>query len=175
MDLILETNRLLLRPFQHSDAEAMFELDSNPKVHLYLGNNPLTSIDQCHDYINSIQKQYVQNGIGRFIAELKDTREVIGWAGLKLVTEEENDHVDFYDVGYRLIERYWRKGYASEAANAWVNYGFEEMKIPTMYAMAHIDNTGSNKIIQSMGFKQKNQYLHSGIPCYWYELQNPNR
>jgi len=172
MNLQLETERLLLRPFQFSDAEAMFALDSNPKVHLYLGNNPVTSIDQCYAYIESIRNQYSTNGIGRFIAELKDTKEVIGWAGLKLVTEEENNHINFYDVGYRLQEKYWGKGYASEAAQAWVDYGFKEIKIPTMYAMAHIDNVGSNKIIQKMGFQQKNTYLHNNIPCYWYELEN---
>jgi ribosomal-protein-alanine N-acetyltransferase len=174
MNLQLETERLLLRPFEFSDAESMFALDSNPKVHLYLGNNPVTSIDQCYAYIESIRNQYSKNGIGRFIIELIDTQEVIGWAGLKLVTEEENDHVNFYDVGYRLQEKYWGKGYASEAAQAWVDFAFKKMKIPTMYAMAHINNAGSNKIIQKMGFHQKNVYLHNGIPCYWYELDNNN-
>ena len=172
MELLLETERLLLRPFEFSDAEVMFTLDSNPKVHLYLGNNPVTSIDQCYGYIESIRNQYNKHGIGRFIAELKDTKEVIGWAGLKLVTEEENNHVNFYDVGYRLLEEYWRKGYASEAAKAWVDYAFQVMQLPTLYAMAHIDNVGSNTIIQNLGFTQKNQYLHHDTPCYWYELNN---
>jgi ribosomal-protein-alanine N-acetyltransferase len=174
VNLRLETERLLLRPFEHTDAEAMFALDSNPNVHLYLGNNPLTSIDQCHAYIDSIQKQYRQNGIGRFVAVLKDTGETIGWIGLKLVTEEENGHVNFYDIGYRLREEFWGKGYASEAAQAWVDYAFNEMKIPTLYAMAHIDNDGSNRILQKLGMQQKNIYGHSDLPCYWYELDNYN-
>ena len=172
MNLILETDRLLLRPFEFSDAEDMFAMDSNPNVHLFLGNNPLTKIEQCQEYIKNIQNQYVQNGIGRFIAETKDTHEVIGWIGLKLVTEEENNHSNFYDIGYRLREEFWGKGYAYEGAKAWRDYAFNEMKIPILNGMAHIDNIGSNRILQKLGMQQKNQYLHHDIPCYWYELHN---
>lgn len=173
MDLILETERLLLRPMEHADAEALFEMDSNPNVHLYLGNEPLTDIEDCYGYIKNIQNQYVKNGIGRFVMVLKDTNEVIGWAGLKFITEEaENDHINFYDIGYRLQEKHWRKGYAIEAAKAWLHHAFTEMKIPTIYASAHVENVGSNTILQKIGLQQKGTYLHHDIPCYWYELNN---
>ena len=174
MNLILETDRLILRPFEFSDAEAMFAMDSNPNVHLYLGNNPLTKIEQCHDYINSIKNQYIQNGIGRFVAELKDTNEAIGWIGLKLVTEEENNHTNFYDIGYRLREEFWGKGFAYEGAKAWQDYAFSQMKIPVLNAMAHVDNTGSNRILQKLDMHQKNQYLSHDCLCNWYELENNN-
>ena len=172
MNFVLKTERLLLRPFQFTDAETLFALDSNPNVHLYLGNNPVTSIEQCYVTIENVLNQYLKNSIGRFVIELLDNQEVVGWAGIKLVAEEENQHVNFYDLGYRLQEKYWNKGYASEAAKAWLDYAFQKMKIPTLYAIAHIENVGSNKIIQKLGFQQKNQYSHHGIPCYWYELNN---
>ena len=173
MNLTIETERLLLRPMQIEDAEALFEMDSNPNVHLYLGNKPLTDIEDCNGYIKNIQNQYVQNGIGRFAVVLKDTSEVIGWAGLKFITEEEeNGHINFYDIGYRLQEKHWRKGYASEAAKAWLNHAFTTMKIPTVYASAHVDNLGSNTILQKIGLKQNGIYSHQDIPCYWYESVN---
>lgn len=172
MNLILETERLLLRPIQMDDARALFEMDSNPNVHLYLGNEPLTDIQECYGYIKSIQNQYNQNGIGRFVIVLKETKEVIGWAGLKFITEEENGHHNFYDIGYRLQQKHWRKGYALEAAIAWRDYAFTEMKIPVIYASAHADNIGSNAILQKIGLHQKNKYLYHDIPCYWYELEN---
>ena len=175
MNLILETERLLLRPFEFSDDEALFAMDSNPNVHLYLGNNPLTKIEQVHEYIQSVKNQYAQNGIGRFIAETKDNKEVIGWIGLKFITEPENNHVNFYDIGYRLREEFWNKGYAFEGAKAWLDYAFAEIQIPTIYATAHIENTGSNKILQKLEMLQKEQYLHHDIPCYWYELENLKR
>lgn len=172
MDLIIETERLILRQLLLSDAEAMFELDSNPNVHLYLGNTPVKSIDECLGYIGNIRNQYIKNGIGRFAVVLKETNEVIGWAGIKFITEPENNHVNFYDIGYRFIERHWRKGYGFESAKAWLDYGFNEMKIPIIYASAHIDNSGSNKILQKIGLKLKGKYIDDDLVYNWYELEN---
>lgn len=173
MNLTLNTERLLLRPIENADAEALFEMDSNPNVHLYLGNEPLTDIEDCHGYIEHIQNQYIKNGIGRFVIVLKETNETIGWAGIKFITEEEeNGHINFHDIGYRLQEKHWRKGYALEAATAWLHHAFTIMKIPTIYASAHVDNLGSNTILKKIGLQQKGTYSHHGIPCNWYELQN---
>lgn len=174
MNLILETERLLLRPLLASDAEALFEMDNNPNVHLYLGNEPVQAIDDVYGYIESIQNQYIKNGIGRFTVVVKDTNEVIGWAGIKFVTEPENNRTNFYDLGYRLQEKHWRKGYGLEAAKAWLDYGFNQMKIPIMIATAHVDNDGSNTILQKIGMVKKEQYLYDDLLCNWYELQNPN-
>lgn len=172
MNLILETERLLMRPFEFSDEEALFALDSNPNVHLYLGNNPVTEIEQVREYIKNIKNQYEQNGIGRFAVELKDTKEVIGWAGLKFITEEDNGHVNFYDIGYRLREEFWGKGYAYEAAVKWLDHALHTMKVPAIYASAHIENIGSNKILQKIGLQQNGQFLWNGLTCNWYELEN---
>ena len=172
MSFILETNRLLMRPFKASDNEAMFAMDANPNVHKYLGNQPLTNIEQCDEYIKSIQNQYVDNGIGRYVVILKETKEIIGWAGLKFITETENNHVNFYDIGYRFAETYWGKGYGYEAAKAWLDHAFQVMKVPEVFATAHVENRGSNKILQKIGLKQNGQYLHYDILCNWYELKN---
>ena len=56
MNLILETDRLVLREMLLSDAEALFEMDSNPKVHQYLWNKPLTEISEVHSYIELCQR-----------------------------------------------------------------------------------------------------------------------
>lgn len=172
MNCTVESERLLFRPIEISDADALFELDSNPNVHQYLGNNPLTSVDQVLGYISSVQKQYVDNGIGRFAVVLKESNEVIGWAGLKFITEPENNHVNFYDLGYRLQEKHWRKGYALEAAKAWRDYAFNEINIPIIYASAHIDNVGSNHILQKIGMQQNGQFYWEDLRCNWYELKN---
>jgi RimJ/RimL family protein N-acetyltransferase len=173
MDLILETDRLLLREMKLSDAEALFEMDRNPKVHQYLWNKPLTDISEVNNIINSVQEQYKQNKIGRFVMVLKETNEVIGWAGLKLNTEMVNNKIHFYDIGYRLNENFWGKGYASEASFAWLDYGFKTMKIPVMEAAAHSDNIASNRILQKIGLQMTETYLEDGVSWNWYELKNP--
>jgi len=62
----IETRRLLIRELLPEDADGMFELESNPNVHLYLGNKPLQSIEESREAIRFIRKQYVDNGIGRW-------------------------------------------------------------------------------------------------------------
>jgi RimJ/RimL family protein N-acetyltransferase len=174
MNLILETERLILREMLPSDAEALFEMDSNPNVHKYLWNKPLTSIDGVYQYIEMVRNQYLENNIGRFVVVLKETNELIGWAGLKYNTEIVNNKVHFYDIGYRLNEKFWGKGYASEASFAWLDYGFNVMKIKVMEAAAHTDNIASNRILQKIGLKMTEQYLEEGVSWNWYELKNPN-
>jgi RimJ/RimL family protein N-acetyltransferase len=63
MNLKLETKRLYLRPINEDDDQDFFEMDSNPKVHEFLGNKPVTSIEQSRGYIKSILQQYKDNGV----------------------------------------------------------------------------------------------------------------
>ena len=172
MNLILKTDRLLLRELKLSDVEAFFAMDNNPNVHNYLWNKPVQKIEEIIEIIQSVRQQYVDNGIGRFAMISKETNEFIGWAGLKYNTEAVNNKVNFYDIGYRLDEKFWGKGYASEAAEAWLNYGFETMKIKTMEAAAHIDNLASNRILQKIGMQFTGQYLEDAISWNWYQLEN---
>jgi [ribosomal protein S5]-alanine N-acetyltransferase len=173
MDLILETDRLLLREMKLLDAEALFEMDRNPNVHQYLWNKPVKDISEVHATIESVQLQYKNNNIGRFVMVLKETKELIGWAGLKFNTEMVNNKIHFYDIGYRLDEKFWGKGYASEASFAWLEYGFQTMKIPVMEAAAHSDNIASNRILQKIGLQMTETYLEDGVSWNWYELKNP--
>lgn len=173
MNLNLETDRLLLREFQLSDAEAFFAMDSNPIVHQYLWNKPVQKIEETIEIIEFVRKQYVDNGIGRFAVILKETNEFIGWAGLKYNTELVNNKTNFYDIGYRLDEKFWGKGYASEASFAWLKYAFEIMNIKTVEAAAHTENVASNRILQKIGMRMTEQYLEDGISWNWYVMDNP--
>lgn len=172
MNIIIETERLLLREILPSDDKGMFRLDSNPNVHKFLGNNPVNSIEESRKYITNIRNQYLENGIGRYAVILKETNDFIGWCGIKYITEPENGYINLYELGYRFIEEYWGKGYGYESAKAWLEYGFKTMKIQTMYASANTKNSGSRKILEKIGMQQKNEFNWNGIPCIWYELEN---
>ena len=175
MNLILETDRLILREFQLSDAEAFFAMDSNLKVHQYLWNKPVQKIEETIEVIEFVRKQYSDNGIGRFAMISKESNEFIGWAGLKFNTEMVNNKVNFYDIGYRLDEKFWGKGYASEATFAWLKYAFETMNIKTLEAAAHSENAASNRILQKIGMQMTETYLEDDISWNWYVLENENQ
>ncbi|CAM1359003.1 GNAT family acetyltransferase [Tenacibaculum soleae] len=174
MKFYLETNRLILREIQTTDVNGIFELDSNEKVHQYLGKNPIKTKQQALENIQFIQQQYKKLGIGRFACIEKDTDKFIGWAGLKLNTGEKeklNNHQNFIDIGYRLIPEFWDKGYASEAAFTCLEFGFKEMKYDTIYGAADIENIGSNKILQKIGLQFVNEFNYKDVKVNWYELK----
>ena len=176
MNLIIETERLILRPLELSDAEAMFTMDNNPNVHKYLWQNPTQNIEETIKVIEYVQKQYVDNNIGRFATILKATGEFIGWTGIKFITDHvENGNTNFYDYGYRLDEKFWNKGYASEATKAWLDYGFKEMKIEKMNAYTHAENGASNHILEKHGMQFMEDYFdENSIKWKWWQMNNPN-
>jgi ribosomal-protein-alanine N-acetyltransferase len=174
MDLQLESLRLLYRPFELSDAQALFEMDNNPNVHKYLWQKPTLDIDESIQIIEMLHKQYKENGIGRFATILKETGELIGWTGIKFVNDHiENGNTNFYDYGYRLNEKFWNKGYATEATKAWFDYGFNEMKIETLHAYTHAENGASNHILEKNGMQFMDEYTTAdGINWKWWQLEN---
>lgn len=172
MDLILETERLILRPFEFSDAEAFFKMDNNTEVHKYLWNKPTEKIEETIKTIEIVKQQYMDNKIGRFAVVLKETNEFMGWAGLKYCKQMINNKIDFYDIGYRIDPNFWGKGYATEASFPWLEYGFKTMEIPTMTASAHTANIASNRILQKIGMKMTEQYLEDNISWNWYEMES---
>ncbi len=172
MHIFAETNRLILRELLPSDVEAMFELDSDPEVHRYLGNQPLTDKAQSANIIEFVRQQYTENGIGRWAIIQKSSNEFVGWAGLKFVTQMTNGNQNYYDIGYRLIRRFWGQGIATESAIASLEYGFNVLKIETIYAAAHQHNLASNKILQKIGMTQNGSFDYDGELCNWYEIHS---
>ena len=173
MDLLLETDRLLLRPLELTDAVAMFAMDNNPNVHKYLWQNPTQTLEESTKVIEYIQAQYQKNNIGRFATILKETNEFIGWTGIKFIDEHiENGNTNFYDYGYRLNEKFWNKGYATEASIAWLDYGFNQMNIEKMNAYTHAQNGASNHILQKVGFQFMKDYPDKeGVIWKWWQME----
>lgn len=172
MILNIETPRLILRPLEISDAEAMFAMDSNPTVHQYLWQNPSKDISETIQIIEFVQKQYEENGIGRFATILKETGEFVGWTGIKFINDHvENGNTNFYDYGYRLNEKFWNKGIATEASRAWLDYAFNTMNINEMNAYTHAENGASNHVLNKVGFNFIEDYPDKeGVTWKWWQL-----
>ena len=171
MQVKLETERLLLRPVNLDDTPGFFTLDSDPEVHRYLGNQPVSTIEQSAAMIQGILDQYEQNGIGRLAIIEKKSGNFVGWSGLKY--EEAIRDYGYYDLGYRLIRSFWGQGYATEAAIASLKWGYEEQGYADIYAAADVANIASNRILSKLGTHQET-FQFEGIDCQWYRM-NPVR
>ena len=165
-----QTQNLIYRKITLDDAEEIYELDSNAEVHRYLGNKPIQSLDKAKEIIEYIISQYEINGIGRYAVIEKKSGDFVGWTGLKLEDKETNGYVNYYDIGYRFIPRFWGKGYGYESAKFWFDYGFDELRLDKICGAAHIENIGSNKILQKIGLRFVNKFEYDGALHNWYEL-----
>lgn len=177
MNIRIETPRLIIRELQPEDAAQMFEMDGDPEVHKYLGNHPCTEIEQVQNAIATIRQQYIDYGIGRWAATLKDTGEFIGWTGFKRITDKVNNHVNHLDFGYRHTRKFWGQGYAYEAAKASLDYGIDVLGFKDIYAMTDVENAGSRRLLEKLGFEHKETFAYDGsfvwvkdLPVTWYEL-----
>jgi RimJ/RimL family protein N-acetyltransferase len=102
MKMILETDRLLVREFVESDAEALFQLNSDPQVLRFVPDKQLRSVEQARQMLlDHPIADYRKYGFGRGACILKSSGEQIGFAGLKYLKE-----LDEVDVAYRLIRAY---------------------------------------------------------------------
>lgn len=170
MKVFIETERLILRELLPTDIDAMYDLDSDPEVHKYLGNKPVTDKAQIIEVINFVRQQYLDHGIGRWAIIDKKTNDFIGWSGIKFVTDLTNNHKNYYDLGYRLIRRYWGQGIATETAIASLDYAFNILNAEEVYASANIENIGSNKILQKIGLNFIETFYYEDIKCNWYKI-----
>ncbi len=172
MKIFAETERLILRELMPADAEGMFGMNSDPDVHRYLGNKPVKSIEQSIAEIEFIRKQYVENGIGRWAVIEKTSGNFLGWSGLKLITETTNNHINYYDLGYRFSKRFWGKGYATETAIAVIHYGFTELKLNEIIGIADINNLGSIHVLEKVGLKRVSVFDYDGTKHLWMRIEN---
>ncbi len=171
MEINLETKRLIIREIVNEDLDGMYELDSDPDVHKYLGNKPVRSKREIIESIDFIRGQYTDNGIGRWAIIYKATNEFIGWTGLKYVTNSTNGHINYYDLGYRLIKRYWGQGIATESALPSLKYAFDKLSANEVFAMAECENIGSNKILRKLGLRFVEVFDYEGIKHNWYKIK----
>ena len=175
MKLPIITERLILRKLTLDDVDNIFLLDSNPDVMKYVGVPIASSKEESKKLIENILHQYEKNGTGRLAVIEKETNKFIGWSGIKLLTEEVTGFNNVYELGYRFLPEFWRKGYATESAKASLDLGFNQLNADKIYAYADVDHHSSNQILTKLGFKNKGAFLDNGDNCYWYELEKNNR
>lgn len=171
--VFIETPRLLLCEIIAEDVERIFRMDSNVEVMQYLGVKPVTTLEESVETIQKIRKQYVENGIGRWAVVEKESNLLIGWSGLKVLTEPVNGFKDVYEIGYRFLPESWGKGYATESVIAVLDYGFNQMNLDVIYAYADIKNEDSCKILKhKFGFDEIETFVDplDNATCAWFEL-----
>ncbi len=163
--MILETQRLLVRELQLTDEADMLRLHASPEVQQYTGEDIITTIAGIHDKIEEKRRDYATYGYGRWATFLKDGMQFVGWAGLAYLPE-----FDEIDIGYRFLPEYWGMGIATEVSHAILAYGFEELQLDRIIAIAMKENTASIRVMEKVGmqFEQLAPYEPGSEDAAWY-------
>jgi [ribosomal protein S5]-alanine N-acetyltransferase len=165
MHKILQTPRLYLRQFEISDAQLLIDLNTNPNVIRYTGDQTVVTIQEAQRILLEIILPQYKNKMGRWAVHLKSNNEFIGWCGLKYIAQE-----DEIDLGYRYFENYWNKGYATEAAQAVMDYGKNILHLQRIVARAAVENKASISVIKKMGMRYIADELCAHDPAQKFEI-----
>jgi ribosomal-protein-alanine N-acetyltransferase len=169
MNVVIETERLLLRNFTEDDGSLIYELNIDPDVAKYTHDN-LRDPDHAKEMLEkTILPQYALYNHGRWAVLLKPGLEFIGWCGLKY-----RINVNEVDVGYRFKKHAWGKGYATEAAFASIRYGFEKPGLKRLVGRAEIGNIASWRVLENCGMQYIGQGEVDGFSVRIYEIFNPS-
>lgn len=145
---ILETSRLYLREITDDDANDIFEYLSNDRVTRYLGKDSLTNIDEAYDIINKIKINYDERRGIRWGIIHKESKKLIGTIGYDAM-HIKNKRAD---IGYDINSNYWRQGFATEAINKVLEFGFSKLDLNRIGAVVFPENIASLNLLQKIGF-----------------------
>lgn len=150
--MILETERLILRPFAESDAADAFEYLHEPTVHCFACMKTETIEDAKKAVLDRAKDEYY------FAIVLKENGKVIGEIDAmpeNPAPDEKDAVLDTFSPCWMLNTNYHGKGYAYEAAKAFFDYLFNQKGARRLYAFTEDYNTASQKLCEKLGMRQE--------------------
>ncbi|WP_422373927.1 GNAT family N-acetyltransferase [Roseibium sp.] len=163
--VFLETDRLLLRAWQEDDVEPFAALCADPEVMRHFPE-PLTR-EKSEQLIARAKEKQEKDGFSIAPVEIRKTGEFLGFVGLNVPTYAAPLPFDpCVEIGWRLSKSSWGKGYASEAARAWLRFGFETVGLEEIVAFTIPANLPSQKVMERIGMTRDfdGDFRHPSLP-----------
>lgn len=157
----IETPRLLLRHFTLEDLDELSQIYKNPEVSRYIGKGAKTKAETQTALINMIE--HWRHGFGMWAVVHQASGKMIGRCGLCFL-----DNTPEIELGYALDQPFWNQGLATEASLASIKYGFEQVGLERIVAIARPENIASVRVMQKVGLKYEKHahYYNSDVVYY---------
>ncbi len=159
----LQTARLILRPLEHGDLDALSALLGDAEA-LALWGDPLDRAG-ARSWIERNQARYAADGFGRCAVVLRDSGELVGDCGLHRTTVEGDDEVE---LGWIVHRSCWGQGIATEAGAAWRDYSFDVLALPRIVSMISESNAASRRVAEKLGMTVERPAVWGGEPMLMY-------
>ena len=146
--MVLQTERLILRPQKETDAESLYEYAKDSEVGPIAGWPPHKNLEESRDVI-----KHVFCGSECYAVCLKTDGLAIGCIELKLNgCTDMTDRDDECELGYWIGKKYWGKGLIPEAARELIRHGFEDLNMEVIWCGYYDGNTKSKRVQEKVGF-----------------------
>jgi RimJ/RimL family protein N-acetyltransferase len=146
--LIAETDRLVIRELQATDAPFINELLNSPGFLKYIGDRGVRSDDDARAFIlDRYRKSYTDNGYGLYAALLKSDLTPVGMCGFV-----RRDMLPGPDLGFAFLPQHEKKGYGMESSVALLKFGRDQLNFDRVYAITTLDNKPSIRLLEKLGF-----------------------
>ncbi|MEW6130118.1 MAG: GNAT family N-acetyltransferase [Acidobacteriota bacterium] len=165
MSRIIETHRLNLRPLSPDDVEAFYQLCIEAGVRRYLFDDEILPREQIESFLQTSTELFAAQNFGLWGVRLGDTGSLIGFCGYWFFHEPPE-----CELLYAISARHWGNGYASEAAQAVIQYGFERLNFERIQASADAPNTASVRVMQKLGMTFLKRQISNGRDTVYYAL-----
>jgi RimJ/RimL family protein N-acetyltransferase len=159
----LRTERLLLRRWGVKDLEPCAAMNADDAVMEHL---PATqSRAETAAFIERLEASFDECGYGLWVVELRGEARFVGCVGL-LSVEPELPFAPAVEIGWRLARDFWSRGIATEAATAAINYGFQELALPTIVSFTAERNLRSRNVMARLGMlhDESEDFSHPALP-----------
>jgi RimJ/RimL family protein N-acetyltransferase len=141
-------------------------MNSDPIVMRYVGDGSIRSHEQMLEELEMLMSYYTKRpGLGVWAIELKTVSKFIGAGGLTYNTGKAA-----VELGYRLLNEQWGKGYATEASSGLLRYAFRNMKVSKLIASAHCENLASHNVLKKIGMSHIGNGFEFDSPQVYYEI-----
>lgn len=161
------TTRLRFRKLKPADKTHLLEFFSDPVAteFLFLQTLPEASADT---WLNRQLNRYKNNTGGLHAVELADTGEFVGQCGLLY---QWVDGIPKWEVSYHFLRRFWGQGYATEAAIAFRDFGFENEMAETLISLIHPENFRSQAVARRNGMTPWKETIWRGHPVIVFRIR----
>jgi ribosomal-protein-alanine N-acetyltransferase len=159
----LRTERLLLRPWEDDDVEPFAEMGQDPEVMVHMPG--LLDPMQSQALVLRVRAHFAKHGWGLWAVEVPQKASFIGFVGLQWVPFESH-FTPAVEVGWRLARPHWGHGYATEAARAAVEFGFDEAGLEEVVGMTVPANVRSQRVMERIGMMRDEggDFEHPRVP-----------
>jgi ribosomal-protein-alanine N-acetyltransferase len=159
---MIETERLLIRPWKEDDASHYMKMASDAGYTAFStpGYYLVNDANEARQKLISRIRLFEDRGLGKFPVFLKESGEFIGTCGLDPFDLNGTPAVE---LGYSLCLDFWGKGFATESALALLKYGFSSLGLNAVHAFAVPQNTASIKVIEKLSMKSQGDFVYSGL------------